>query len=460
MPDEKQSVGLERDPVRHKVSGNSYLSFVLVATFFVGLLLHIEFDLLAGMLFAIAWIIVPLLMILDKIEYDGSTLKRTGWVPRIWTVIMGGSTSIGVGEIELVETQALRALRKGGDVVYRYRTLVLGRETRMILVSGSESYRSIIRPLLEQLPEDVLDTRSAEIRDYLRDPKEVQTKVRFAKIPSAAVLESNIKSNNGRTSVRLSKPENPNENEDVSERTAFLRQLANELRMTGSLVQALEVFRRALRLDPGNGWLLFEFARCLHSYAGAEKDSRLERRALAALRLAEKRAGNEEKLLSRLGESYFQYGEWKRARKVFQMTIGLAEDSYRSVRGMAEISLREGKIAHVIHHFAVANRLAETPALRRWTSSEAAYFDKLNSDDEYMDMELSRVNMLESLEGSKKTALRIVVLGLPCIVSGMIMDVSFLVNLGWAVSGVALLAWSGILVSINMLSSRLPVESD
>jgi len=460
MPDEKQSVGLERDPVRHKVSGNSYLSFVLVATFFVGLLLHIEFDLLAGMLFAIAWIVVPLLMILDKIEYDGSTLKRTGWVPRIWTVIMGGSTSIGVGEIELVETQALRALRKGGDVVYRYRTLVLGRETRMILVSGSESDRSIIRPLLEQLPEDVLDTRSAEIRDYLRDPKEVQTKVRFAKIPSAAVLESNIKSNNGRTSVRLSKPENPNENEDVSERTAFLRQLANELRMTGSLVQALEVFRRALRLDPGNGWLLFEFARCLHSYAGAEKDSRLERRALAALRLAEKRAGNEEKLLSRLGESYFQYGEWKRARKVFQMTIGLAEDSYRSVRGMAEISLREGKIAHVIHHFAVANRLAETPALRRWTSSEAAYFDKLNSDDEYMDMELSRVNMLESLEGSKKTALRIVVLGLPCIVSGMIMDVSFLVNLGWAVSGVALLAWSGILVSINMLSSRLPVESD
>jgi len=77
-----------------------------------------------------------------------------------------------------------------------------------------------------------------------------------------------------------------------------------------------------------------------------------------------------------------------------------------------------------------------------------------------MDMEVSRVNLLDSLERSKKTAMRIVVLGLPLIVSGMIMEASVLENIGWAVSCVALLVWTGIVVSRHMFSSRLPIESE
>ena len=66
------------------------------------------------------------------------------------------------------------------------------------------------------------------------------------------------------------------------------------------------------------------------------------------------------------------------------------------------MALREGKIAHVIHHFSIANRLAETPSLRRWTQGETEYFSHLNSDDEYMELEISRVNMLETVESSKE----------------------------------------------------------
>jgi tetratricopeptide (TPR) repeat protein len=222
----------------------------------------------------------------------------------------------------------------------------------------------------------------------------------------------------------------------------------------------LEVFRRALFLNPKDGWLLFEFARCLHSFAGAEKNPKLERKALAALRLAEKRANNDERLLARLGESYFQYGDWQRARKVFQKTLDIAEESFRSVRGMAEVSLREGKIAHVIHHFATANRLAETPALRRWTQTETDYFSRLNSDDEYMDMEVSRVNLLESLERGKRTSLKIALLGLPWIIFGLLLDEKLIVNLGWAVSLVSLLIWVGMIMSRNILSARVPVDME
>jgi len=213
-----------------------------------------------------------------------------------------------------------------------------------------------------------------------------------------------------------------------------------------------------LMITPRNGWLIFEFARCLHSFAGAEKNQKLERKALAALRLAEQRADNDEKLLSRLGESYFQYGDWHRARKAFQKAIDVAEESFRSVRGLAEIALREGKIAHVIHHFAAANRFAETPALRRWTQAETNYFVRLNEDDEYMEMEVSRVSLLDSLERGKKTSLKIALIGLPCIVLGLILEENLIVNIGWAVSCVSLLIWVGMIMSRNILSARIPVD--
>lgn len=447
--------------VSHRASPHSYLSFILVGTFFTALLLHLEFDLAAAATFATTWIATPLFILTDRFVFDGKRLSRRGLVPRVWGMITGSPVSMNVGDIELIETQAFRALRRGGDVYYRYRTLILGGELRFTLVSGGESYRVMVQRLFGSVSEDILDNRSVELRDYLRDPKDVQTKANFAKIPSAAVLEGSLRTRGSmRSGAKTGFSLKPEDSNEVADRIALLRQLANELRLSGSLIQALEVFRRALRLDPENGWILFEFARCLHSYAGSEKDARLERRALAALRLAERRAGKDEKLLSRLGESYFQYGDWKRAKHAFEKTIEFAGDSYRSVRGMAELALREGKIAHVIHHFSTANRMAEVPALRRWTSSEAAYFGRLHADEDYMDMEISRVNLLDSLERFKKSALRIVVLGLPCIICGMIMEAVLLENIGWSISAVALLVWAGMVISKQMFSSRLPAETE
>jgi tetratricopeptide (TPR) repeat protein len=211
-------------------------------------------------------------------------------------------------------------------------------------------------------------------------------------------------------------------------------------------------------LNPRDNWVLFELARCLQSFAGSERDSDMERRALALMRLAEKRAQNDGELLARLGESYFQFGEWERAGKVFQRALERVETSFRSVRGLAEIALREGKIAHVIHHFSTANRLAETPALRRWTRGEADYFSRLNTDDTYMEMEVSRINLLDTLERSKKTTLKITFLGFPAILIGVVIDESLVANLGWAVSAVSLLIWTGLIMSQRMLSGRIPLE--
>ena len=247
------------------------------------------------------------------------------------------------------------------------------------------------------------------------------------------------------------------------EKADDLRSLANELRLSGYLLQALEAFRRALILKPADARLLFEFARCLHSFAGMKHDKKLEQRALAALRLSERRGADDGELLMRLGEWYFQIGNWRRAGIAFRDAVERIGENFRTARGLAEIALREGKIAHVIHHFSTANRIAETPSLRRWSKCEADYFSHLNSDDEYMELEISRVNLLEGIDQSKKTALRIAFFGFPAIITGIILEDTLIANIGWAVSTVSLLVWTGLIMSGNLLAQRIPyqmMESD
>ncbi|MCB1023547.1 MAG: tetratricopeptide repeat protein [Acidobacteria bacterium] len=444
--------------VKIRVSPTNYFVGLFLATFFTGLLVYLRFDAAAGVLFFGSWILIPFLIWTDRITFNGAKLTRTGFLPKFWAWINHSGNSLNLDEIEQVETQALRAVKRGGSVFYRYRTSVRGANLQFVLASGGEEYRQMVKKFFPSLSENVLDNRSIELRDYLSEPIQTNSRLKEEKIPSNEVLETSINEFQAddkrfriiRTAAEISSKE--------IEKADRLRVLGNELRLSGNLLQALEAFRRALVIDPRSGWLLFEFARCLHSFAGAEKNPKLERKALATLRLAERQAAEDQELLSRLGESYFQYGDWKRARHAFQKAIDVAEESFRSVRGLAEIALREGKIAHVIHHFATANRLAETPALRRWTQSEAEYFSRLNSDDDYMEMEVSRVNLLDSLERGKRTSLKIALFGLPWIIIGLILGEDLVVNIGWAVSTVALLIWVGMIMSRNILSARIPVD--
>lgn len=451
------SLALSGNTASIRVSPNSYITALFLATFFTGFFVYLEFDLVAAVLFVLSWTSIPVLAFTDRIVFDGKRLSRTGILPNVWAYFNGSINRLKLSDIEQAETQALRALKRGGSVFYRYRTSVRGKDIHFAFASGGEDYRRMIRQIFPRLSENVLDNRSIELRDYLAEPKETMMKAEFEQIPSPEVLESSLKGLYSKEKHRHALTLGGTDREDL-EKAEYLRRLANELRLSGHLLQALETFRRALVLNPRDNWLLFELARCLQSFAGSERDRDMERRALALMRLAEKRAGNDGDLLARLGESYFQFGEWERAGKVFQRALERVETSFRSVRGLAEIALREGKIAHVIHHFSTANRLAETPALRRWTRGEADYFSRLNTDDTYMEMEVSRINMLDTLERSKKTTLKITFFGFPLIIAGVVIDESLVANLGWAICSVSLLIWAGLIMSQRMLSGRIPLE--
>ncbi len=437
-----------------RVSPHGYLTALLLSTFFSGLLFYLEMDPAGFAVFGLSWIVIPFLALSDKIVFDGKRLERSGLVPRLWAWFNSSRRRLKIADIEQVETQAVRAAKRGGHVYYRYRTSFRGKGLSVAVASGGEDYRSMTKAILPLLPDNVLDIRSMELRDHLNEPKEVLTKAEFARIPSAEVLEGTLP----RVAKRGQYVPNASHGDEDDTRAEDLQSLANELRLSGYLLQALEAFRRALVLKPRDARLLFEFARCLHSFAGVSRDRKLERKALAALRLSERRAYGDSDLLNQLGETYFQIGDWRRAGNIFQRVLDRFGENFAAARGMAELALREGKIAHVIHHFASANRIATTPALRRWTRNETDYFARLNDDEEYMEMEISRVNLLDTVETSKRTALRVVILSFPLIAIGMMFDDDLIANIGWTVSTVSLLIWCGLGVTAGMLSRRIPYE--
>ena len=207
---------------------------------------------------------------------------------------------------------------------------------------------------------------------------------------------------------------------------------------------------------PANGRLIYEFARCLQSLAATKRDTHLERRAKAMLRLAERRSANDTDLLGRLGETYFAFGSWRRAENVFKRAAETGRAGYRIFRGLGELALRDGKIAHAINHFTKSAEIASHGPLFRWARSEADYLRRLNDDEEYMELEIGRINLYDTFDGIRKTTVRIFAFGLLLLVSGLLGSIAVVTDIGWAVAGVALVISLAAGLLKQAFASRLP----
>lgn len=449
--DRAEKVSQKASVLSVRVSPHGYLSSFFVGSFVSAFLFYLEQDVAGLVVFILSWIFLPFFAFRDRVVFDGRRLMRTGDLPRFWAWLTMSRKRLRLSDIEQVETLAIRVLRRGGNIRYRYLTIFRGKGLSVGIASGGDSYRQMVKVVLGLLPENALDNRSIEIRDHLADPKEALMRAEFSRIPAADVLETQLTRNPLRAA--LLKPVDAAETEAED-----LRTIANELRLGGFLLQALEAFRRALVLNPMDAKLLFEFARCLHSVGEVRSDKGLRRRALAASRLSERRGQEDSELLARIGEWYFQVGDWHRAKSVFSSVREIAGVNFRSAVGLAELALREGKIAYVIHHFADAAATAESRSLRRWSENEGNYFSNINSDEEYMELEVSRINALATLENLRKTASRVSFMGLPLIAIGLIFEELFVSNAGWAISGIALTTRLALSIGERMFNKRIPYE--
>lgn len=445
-----------------RVSPGSYLAAASVLTFVSALLLRSEQDILALAMLSFAWLIVPALAFTDRIEFDGKSLSRRGPAPFIQRLIAGRHKQLRIEDFERVDTHALRTLRRGGRVRYRYRTQVTGKNTEFRFASGGRSYREMISKLLPRLHEDKLDLRSLELREYLCDPKTLRRESDALHLASTDVLDSaSLDFKLGRNSKKPSRKNEASSFDATAEtavivereRALLLSSLGNKLRMAGRLNQAREAFRRALIINPDDGRMIFDFARLLRSQASSLSDAKLLSRARAALRLSEMRAGNQPQLLALIGESFLEWGETARAQKTFQKAVDLESGNFRSRLGLANLALRDGKLAHVIHQYREAARSSSEKSLVGYARREAEYYASLNDDDEFLTVELRRINWLQYSLRVRKIAARVTNASILVALISPYVETS-LAGIGWSLASSSLVAWVSSLFAIKALAPR------
>ena len=435
-------------------SPGPYIAFASVVTFIAALALRAHQDALALILIGAAWLVVPIIALSDRIAFDGASLRRQGPVASLLKLLFGYRKQLAIDDFETVETQAVRTLRRGGRVRYRYRTQITGKGKEFVIVSGGRDYRKLVHALFPLIHESKLDNRSRDLRDYLNDPTFLNRKTQLSQLAPSDLLDvTRPDFKLGRKLKRSAAvPETPPTPEEV-ERALLLRRLGNELRVSGRLREAGEAFRRALNVRPHGAWLIYDFARLLRSQASAQADARLLSRARAALRLASMRAKNDIVLLPLIGESFLECGDATHARRALQKVVELDSGNFKARVGLADIALREGKLAHVIHHYQEAARVSSEQALARYARGESDYYMQLNNDDDYLAAELRRINWLQSVTRIRRLALRVTNASvLLALVGGFVDPVAG--SLGWSIASSALIIWLLTLAGTRMLFAR------
>jgi tetratricopeptide (TPR) repeat protein len=438
-------------------SPGGYFATMLTLSFVALLALRAEYDEAAIVALVSAWILLPLMAFTDRIRLEGRILSRTGLVAFFHKIFKGRAIRVGIDDIEQVETYAVRTLRRGGSVRYRYRSEVRGRGLSFVFASGG-NYRHMVRCLFTLVHDEKLDARSRELRDYLEEPKRLRETIKLLGIAPASVLDGALPDfrllRKGTTLMSSSVIGELSASE--RERGQLLRRVANQLRAAGRLREAGEAFRRALLVAPRDGWVLYELARFLRSQASALADARLLSRSRAALRLAARHAREDAGLLARIGESFFEFGDPVRATQLFRQALEVQPRSFLAEAGLAELSLRSGKLAHVIHHYQAAARIAPDESSARFARREADYYALLNDDDEYLTAELRRINWLQTVQTVRRLSARIMLASILLAFIGAFIDGigTDLSAVGWSLAASSLAAWVGVHLLGKLLSTR------
>jgi tetratricopeptide (TPR) repeat protein len=447
----RQKAGRLKTVASVRISPGGYLAVASILTFGSVLLLRAEDDIWALAALATAWILIPVLAFADRVVFDGQSLTRRGPVPFLSRLISGRRQRLSLAEIERVDTNAVRTLRRGGRVRYRYRSQVSGRGISFVIASGGKRYRTMVRELFRHIPDPKLDSRSRELRDYLCEPGAFAGDIKALSLASPAVLDNAIADLRNRLASRPAASDSQAAAD--LERARLLHRLANQMRVAGRLNEAREAFRRALIVMPRNAHLIYEFGRLLRSQASALGDARLLSRARAALRLSCLRAGDDADLLSSIGESQVECGDIVRAERTLRRALRLEPRSFRARIELADLALRDGKLAHVIHDYRDAAQLTSDKALILYSRREADYYARLNDDEDYLSTELRRIEWLQNAGRVRRISARVINGSILVALLGPYVNAT-IGGLGWSFASCSLLAWIGAFSLTRLLADR------
>jgi tetratricopeptide (TPR) repeat protein len=332
-------------------------------------------DWIVGLLIlAITFILVGRL---EKVSFDGKDIVRSGLLAFLESVISGKKTSLALDQIEMVATEAIRSRRGLRHIKYLYKIAISGKNIQLILMVNSnqanDKRHALVKELFNLLPESKIDPRSSELKQHLNNPDKVIAEINNQE-PTFQATPTNL-----------------------------LRKAANSLKLEGKMQEALKCFSLAYKKDPRNPQLLYEMARFFRSLSMIDSPQ-LVSRSRACLRLAAFLAKNEPHLLERIGETYFERLEYKLAARCFSRALAVEPMLYRSNIGLAEIALRDGKLAHVAHFYMAAASVSNDKAQKELATREANYYERLCSDEDYFEAEINRINKLKNFQWARDWA--------------------------------------------------------
>jgi tetratricopeptide (TPR) repeat protein len=363
----------------------------------------------------LAWALVCLALLapitvaagFDRVEFDGELIRHRGPLAFLLTHLFRMRRALSIQDIEAITTEKLRLSIGRSDVRLSYHTRISAPHVEIVVRSHRAAYVPFVKALFRVASSQTLDPRSLDLFRYLETG---------ADLKRASATLSDID--------RMPVP--------------LLRRLGNSLRLAGRLTQASSYFRVAYEKEPRNPGLLYEMSRFYYSSA-AREDARLVQRSNACLRLASRLAHSEPALLERIGEAFFERLDYKRATDCFRRALELDPARFRSNVGLAEIALRDGKLAHVAHFYNAATATGDA-ALVRLADREAHYYERLMSDDSFLEAELTRIRISNQIRWARRlSALAFFCAWLSAGIAGRFY--SFIEEFGWAVMAASGLLW-------------------
>src|SRR5258705_12332211 len=96
-----------------RVSVGPYVALASVITFFAALLLRSNYDPAALVFLAVAWLVIPILALTDRIVFDGVSLRRQGPASFLLRLFSGSGNKLKVDDFQTLSSQAVPTLRLG-----------------------------------------------------------------------------------------------------------------------------------------------------------------------------------------------------------------------------------------------------------------------------------------------------------------------------------------------------------
>jgi tetratricopeptide (TPR) repeat protein len=358
---------------------------------------------------------------LDCIKFDGQTIRHLGPLAFIISKIFRIRRQLAISEIEAITTETTSLSLATGDTRMSYRTRVSGAGVEIVVRSHRSAYVPFIKLLFRAVGPNKLDPRSFELFEYLESG---------AAIKGSPVLKDEI----------------------AAMPAQRLRRIANALKLAGRFAQASSYFRVAYEKEPRNPELLYEMSRFFRSSAQSE-DGKLLQRSDACLRLASRLAGEEADLLERIGEAFFERLDYKRAAECFRRALQLDPARFRANVGLAEIALRDGKLAHVAHFYGAA-AASDDQALARMAAREARYYERLMVDDNFLESELRRIRISNQIRWARRLA-ALTFFGSWMVAGFVGRFYSFVEEFGWALMATSGLVWCAATFTLRYFRRRI-----